>query len=467
MGFSKLKVSTTASTGTAEDLGGTLARSASRMSDSASSLNASLRTRQSIAMTTAGVAAYGMRRNKHAKVWEIYPDDVEEYLECAGVLDVEEVEEHERETRESATLANPKPSSGYPSVDSSESASPIITGLSKSSPALASSLLPTAVITAARTHSRPSSVEGSPIGRTPTSHSSSDYSPYRTGSLGSGFARSSQSQPMSFTSKSVDLPTPLPRVLAQQSKSTDYLPEVSVTSLNSPITRPSSHKAPSLQLKSPALLTSPVQRAGSIKLSPSEGLRHTLSRRIDKIRGKGASNESEFDLTSMHNASMTDIAFSPDPSDGESSSVAVSGSVPSLFKSPVSLNREKIGFRRGKLYKPEHSLEDEMHESRRRSIIEDGTGRRRRGVRNAIWASVRSGFKGPLEPLVVGTDLDDVAALRRRRMRLAAEESDDEEIKPVREVLDLGEDDSVRLNRYIVLFPLTFDTRQLMPCSLS
>lgn len=403
--------------------------------------------------TSAAVPVYGARRNKHPKVWEIYPDDVVEFVESDGVNATEALEAQERSIKASESRLPMGSASRVGQIGSTTSLQSSIAVESPRLPTIAST---PDIVTAGQPDSRRSSIDTSLRAQSITNSSTNDfhYSPSRTGSLNSGrLSRSIGSQrglPKSSSvisnSEQQHTSSPLPPQLEKLSRasiSLDYLPETTIAT--SPVSRPSSQKAKSITTT--ANIASP-QRSLGAKPTPSEGLRHSLSRRIDRIRGKGSIDlDGESFLPRSTNPSTFDLTKSTvgEESDQEASSGVARSAIglASAFKETSSMvKRATLRVQRG----GGGGQEDSAFKLARsdRSSGEEGPGRRKR-VRNAIWATVRSGFRGPLEPLnVKNSDLIDIEALRRRRMMLAAEESEEDE-EP-REVLDLADEDFVRLN---------------------
>jgi hypothetical protein len=468
-------------------------------SDTASSINLSLSGRLSISSPyTLNPVSYGTKRNKHPKVWEVYPDDVEEYLINDGQNSIEGLIEEENYVQ--------RTTSSQPTIPPSMTTTTVNT---------ATPLIVRSDTTSATPPdlSRPASRQGSvealnALSRSATRTSGSNtndfsYPPYRPSSLGSGFARSSTSAQLSNTKSTSIRSAPLePAPLSSSSSSEQHLrnhtrPATPLNDLVEVISSPTPVQ-PSLTTtsttttasKPPSILLSPTTSGLSPRRLPSpsssssvpiptttvksETLRSTLSRQIDKIRGKNISGE-DYEVASTTGTSF--IASSPITGTQNLLSAIEFG--PMMTKDQVDVEggggatnnsqpHRKNG--NGRIISPSSSAsipyssprqQQQQQQQQTKSSGDEGflsppsttttTTKRRRRVRHAIWATVTSGFvnKGMMDPLVVTTDLSDLEALRRRRTRLAAEESEEEEIKVVRKVWGLDEDEEERLNKFV------------------
>jgi hypothetical protein len=488
-------------------------------SDTASSINLSLSGRLSISSPyTLNPVSYGTKRNKHPKVWEVYPDDVEEYLINDGQNSIEGLIEEENYVQ--------RTTSSQPTLPPSMTTTTVNTATPHIVRSDTASATPPDL---SRPASRQGSVEAlNALSRSATRTSGSNtndfsYPPYRPSSLGSGFARSSTSAQLSNTKSTSIRSAPLePAPLSSSSSSEQHLrnhprPATPLNDLVEVISSPTPVQPPltttsttaTAASKSPSILLSPTTSGLSPRRLPSpsasssvpiptttvksETLRSTLSRQIDKIRGKNISGE-DYELASSTGTSS--IASSPitgtqnllsaiefgttmttkDQADLEGGG---GGSNNPLKSSVVLQPGRKNGLNNnnnngGRIISPSSSAsipyssprqqQQQQQQQQTKSSGDEGflsppsttttTTKRRRRVRHAIWATVTSGFvnKGMMDPLVVTTDLSDLEALRRRRIRLAAEESEEEEIKVIRKVWGLEEDEEERLNRFVSFF---------------
>lgn len=423
---------------------------------------------------TLNAVSYGTKRNKHPKVWEIYPDDLEDYLIHGGVNDVEGLLEQEELTKRVGAELRASTSSemAFPSSTTSvTSRTPRVPDPAPSDtlPLFADKASSTASFS--RHHSRESSVEALNLSHSQsvtrvnsTNNTDVPCQPYRPSSLGSGFARSSTSARVSLKAPSII--SSIEPVLTSSSSNTiasnDRILRPA-TPLNDLVEVPAPVATPATTTPlQPVIAISPQRPPAplSVKSTPSEGLRHTLSKRIDKIRGRN----DEGILSRGNNGHAIDFAMGTitgmllDQSDIEGKSSAtgtgIGANTIGLLKSPVVLHRSS---KKGRVSLPEEGKSSQVssprigsvHDKNRSSGDELPPMRRRRRVRHAIWATVTSGFRGPIEPLVVTTDLSDLQALRRRRMMLAAEESDEEEVKVPRQVWDLDDEEFERLTECV------------------
>lgn len=474
------------------------------------------------------VAAYGPRRNKYPKAWEVYPDEVAEYVAAGGKV----------EPADSGGAPLRAGISSLTRVSSTGSEHGGKTSSTYNSPAAPSSsaqwngspVLDSSPISVDRQYlggngnggngahvrpdtSRENSYEGSPLARSGTSRTSASAelagssSLRHASSVNSGGAGGTLTPTLAASALSKNgegalgigngYGSPRSRV-ASAHVSRDFLPSPTTTNGTAP-TEPSSPRVVvnghSPLLNGGQFHTSPSQ-SNALKLQSSSstaqasgtsGVRSNISRRLDRIRGKmgngGAGTEGETSdagrggaSTPMARRDSADWA-SPDPSDGEHHPHHLSPGVThprSPYRSSLAqLSDQGPLSRRPKLRKNATSFDfgkgfdTDGYKSSGGEESGAGAGGRRRPSRG-IFAAAWQGFKGSLDAYPGGEDAmgfggaGGAAAARARaaaragmgdaggglmRRRIVLDESDDEDVKVPREVLDLGDEEFAQLNR--------------------
>lgn len=411
------------------------------------------------------LSSYGARRNKSPKLWEVDPDDISEYIASGGKI---------RSPGEGEDLGGRQLATGF-SVGAITQASTDRDAMSIGTDLPLSSLRSTSPIQ--------SEQQRQMYGARPVAS--------RTSSFGSSVP-SRTAEHRGRHTNSVDLgksPAPSLRrasslVNSHRSGQTSVHDGTEATHASSPpagsryrhgaATAPSSPRA---HMNGRDYLsgapTSPL--ANGHKQLPSVGVKSNISRRFDRIRGKTMNVGTDSDASDMYDAAQrrknggagysdrsdVDMAGSPRSEDMKlrspprrpllhqlSDQGASPLTRPDLRKSPTSVDI--------------HSARGDTDGYRSSGGEEGGIGRRRpgRGLLAAAW----QGFKGTLDAnpafdersaMIAGLGghyhrehslkTRDVNHAPRRRRRMALE-SDDEEEKPVRDILDVGDDVYAQLN---------------------
>lgn len=470
-----------------------------RLSDAGSIGSGSAPVPPASNVTRELLSAYGPRRNAFAKIWEIYPDDLAEYVDSGGrVRTGTEARRHGGRLVAHATSAI---SAVAPSAINE-------TGRSSSDKALLQAPIPAekAQMPMARpVESRASSYEASPLSRSVESQHKFFSSPD---------ARN-ESPPMQNTSSGHRHAASIAASTRSSLTSGGLQMESGLSGHASP-----RHRGSATAPSSPRMYThgrdymtggptSPL--AYSHKPLPavsaqqqSAGVKSNLSRRFDRMRGKSlhVGTDSEASDAATNGRRQIDAlglvkfdngtgsgGIHSDPSDGEVRSAYAGHQSPTSPRrrpllhqlsdqgtSPVSPVKRPTVHRSPtsvEVPKRQHFMDTEGYRS---SGGEDGgglsnmgPGRRRPGRR--LLAAAWQGFKGTLDAyppfdhhngLVAGlgghthssltyspVTRQPSAARRRRATMLTAEESvdDDDDKGAWREVLDIGDDEHVALNR--------------------
>lgn len=459
----------------------------------------------SIGSPSAGpqLSTYGPRRNKYPKAWEIYPDEIAEYVATGGRV-LEPVEMGGAALKAGLSSLSRAPSriseNGTRLATASVSASPTQpTTAWNGSPILGASPL-----TVDRSHLFSGNSKGPSIAGRPdfSRHSSSDNGkpgPARTSIDFSG--SSSLKRASSVTSAAGGLAaaasiatvftkvgdgsaigngygSPRSRVASARG-SRDFLP--SPTSY----TDPSSPRVV-VAGQSPLLQGSPGQAPSGHKSSPSSsaaapaGVRSGISRRLDRIRGKTSSGATEAgdvsDSRGGQALSRRNSAEygSPDPSDVEGHHGLQSPqSRAQRLRSPPRgslAHLSDTGGGGGINRRPNLRKNASSYDFSRGFDTDDckssgGEEPSRRRPSRGIFSTAWQGFKGSLDvyahddpmpfgargtPAAAAAAAARIAELSPKgpvRRRIIVDESDDEEVKPPREVLDLGDEEYTQLNR--------------------
>lgn len=444
------------------------------------------------------LSAYGPRRNKYPKVWEVYPDELAEYVAKGGKVEEaaelggaslkggisswskapSRISEDIKLATNSSSAQSPTHWNGSPILGASPLSvdrSHLFSGNSKGSSTLNRP-----------DYSRQNSFEAAHLSRSGTTTTSVDFS----GSSSLKRASSTTSAAGGLAS-AAGLVTAFTKVGDGSAVGNGYgSPRSRVASARGSrdfISSPTSNLDPSsprilTSSQSPLLHSSPGQSTSASKPSPSTavagppGVRSGISRRLDRIRGKTNSGAAEGGDTSddrgappMSRRGSADYA-SPDPSDIEGHHRSPQ-SQPHRLRSPQRGSLAHLsdtgGSRRPNLRKNASSYDFS------RGFDTDGykssggeeTSRRRpsRGIFSTAW----QGFKGSLDvygnddPMPFGAKGTPAAAAAAAakiaemspvgpvRRRIVLDESDEEEVKPQREVLDLGDEEFAQLNRCV------------------
>ncbi|KAI5475221.1 hypothetical protein MNV49_001732 [Pseudohyphozyma bogoriensis] len=386
---------------------------------------------------------YGPRRNKYPKVWEIYPEDIGEW------------EEDKRKSAPGPSGMNGngvhrpngmgngwgKPPTSPSSASASASAS---AGATKTGSPAASVTSVRNANSSSSSHARPGLV---------SRENSFDRS---------SLMRGRSSMDTSASGGAVGLG--LKRVSSLGSAT--GVPPGTSGSPRSPLGRAQSQEGGLSRVFSNSNEASPTQGQHSPKQS-----RSGLGRRLDKIRGRKSTTENGSATgTDLDGHSASDFGFgflrkeksgerdengrSPDPSDAEFGGAAIGAGVATVKPSGVSRRPSHVRVLSG-LSDASAGVASARNKLRRTkmSTTEDGYkssgGEGKRG-RGALWGALSGGLRRTAESGgEMGEASRDRGASSRSRIRerrVWVDESEDEEEKPQREVVDLNDEDFIRLN---------------------
>lgn len=402
-------------------------------SDGGSSINGQF-PKSLKASTIITTSVYGPRRNTHPKAWEIYPDEISEFVETGGRIVSPEVLELGSGRAISARSTSIGSSyqqgmSGLSQVRTPNQTAP-------NSPTSTKVPLPTspALDNSINRSRHPSGVEGSVLSRSTTGRSSLEVtSPISRNSLSNG--SSYQFPPQSTTS------TKSPLATSTGSTSRFNSPKVATELTYEPLSPRVSITSVSNGTHSQTLSISKQNEGGG-------RLRHSLTRRLDKIRGKG----SEIDLPSdagtigisSSRSRRGSLPISTDPSESEMiSKLGGNHMRTNTVAGELSVLSSGSSFRRKTSKMSDTSAEGGYRSS-------GGEENSRKLVKGRWKPNKWQGFGGrnvggdkEMVSLEEGVQLGAPFVAKKRILRI--EESDDDDYKVPREILDLGDEEFSKL----------------------
>lgn len=275
-------------------------------SDGGSSINRNL-SKSLKASTASTTSVYGPRRNIRPKAWELYPDEISEFVETNGRILEPEVVELSSGRAISARSTSIGSSYREGMTGMSQVRTPIQTA--PNSPIFTNASLPLSPsldnsLNSSRHISTSSGVEGSALSRSTTGRSSINInSPISRNALSVG--SSYQFPPQSASTKS---PLATSTDSTSRFNSPKLATELTYESLSprvSTSSKPNGTNTPSLSIS---------------KQHEGGRLRHSLTRRLDKIRGKGSELELPSDSGTIGINSRSrrgSLPMSTDPSESE------------------------------------------------------------------------------------------------------------------------------------------------------